>query len=132
MESNLAAMHGSIRRCSRSRRTTARPADGPDEFRYYLDRHGAQHFNFQQQLWIERSVAMAFTSVPTTALETLAINLLALACRAASGSGMQLGKPARLKPLAREFCEQCLLGAPPEGWVLPRPVIQAWLLARRR
>ena len=125
-------MHRSAKRSSRSCSTHTRPAAGPDEFRYYIDRHGAQHFNFQQQLWIERSVAMAFTSVRTTALETLAINLLALASAPARTPRIRIGTPARLKPLARDFCEQCLLGAPQEGWVLPRPVIQAWMEARRR
>jgi hypothetical protein len=116
-------MRRSTKHSTRACSTDARSAPGPDEFRYYIDRHGAQHFNFQQQLWLERSVAMAFTSVPTTALETLAINLLALASGHAG---------TRLKLLARDFCEQCLLGAPQQGWVLPRPVIQAWMEARRR
>ncbi len=123
---SLASTRRAARRSARSCSTRAGPARGPDEFRYYIDRRGAQ------QLWIVRSVAMAFTPVRTTALETLAINLLALASAEPTVHGRRSGLPARLKPLAREFCEQCLLGAPQEGWVLPRPVIQAWMHARQR
>jgi hypothetical protein len=102
------------------------------EFRYSLDRHGTQHFNFEQQVWIERSVAMAFTPVCTTALETLAINLLALAATPARTRPHRRSDPQRLIPMVQDFCEQCLLGAPLEGWVLPRPAIRAWMHARRR
>jgi len=103
-----------------------------DEFRYCLDRHGTQHFNFEQRVWIERSVAMAFTSVRTTALETLAINLLALAAQRGGERPERRRNPTRLIPMVQNFCEQCLLGAPQEGWVLPRPAIRAWMLAQRR
>ena len=110
----------------------ARDGATPQEFRYCLDRRGTQHFNFAQCVWIERSVAMAFTPVRTTALETLAINLLALAAQPQDARAPRGCNRTRLLPLARDFCEQCLLGAPQEGWVLPRPAIQAWMHARRR
>jgi len=128
----LAATQRSAKRHARPCGRHVRPGVGPDEFRYYIDRRGVQHFNFEQLLWIERSVAMAFTPVRTTALETLAINVLALACGGSPASPTRRGSSAQLKPLARDFCEQCLLGAPQEGWVLPRLAIQAWVQARQR
>ncbi len=131
-ETSLATTRRSPRRPSRSCSRAAGGARGPDEFRYYIDRSGAQHFNFKQRLWIVRSVAMAFTPVRTTALETLAINLLALASPESTARRKHCRSPAHLRPLARDFCEQCLLGAPQEGWVLPRPAIQAWMQGRQR
>jgi hypothetical protein len=128
----MATMQRSAKRTSRSRAAPAAARARPREFRFCLDRHGAQHFNFEQCLWIERSVAMAFTPVRTTALETLAINLLALAAPPGDARPARDCARARLLPMAREFCEQCLLGAPQAGWVLPRPVIRAWMHARQR
>jgi len=128
----MATMQRSAKRAPGSRAAPVWAAAAPQEFSYCMDRRGTQHFNFEQYLWIERSVAMAFTSVRTTALETLAINLLALAAQRDDARPLRGCNRARLLPLAREFCEECLLGAPQQGWVLPRPVIQAWMHARRR
>lgn len=103
-----------------------------DEFRFTLDRHGTQHFNFEQRIWLHRSVPMAFTPVRTTALETLALNLLALSATSDDTRNVRGCEREVLIPMARSFCKQCLLGAPLEGWVLPRPVIQEWMHAQRQ
>jgi hypothetical protein len=97
-----------------------------------LDRQGTQHFNFEQRVWIKRTVAMAFTPVRTTALETLAINLLTLAAQSGNLRPEWRCSLTSLIPMVQDFCEQCLLSAPQEGWVLPRPAIRAWMHARRR
>jgi hypothetical protein len=128
----LARIHRPAKRAHRLRAALTRDTAAQEEFRYCLDRHGTQHFNFEQRVWIERSVAMAFTPVRTMALETLAINLLALAAQPVGPRPRRRAKPTRLIPMARDFCEQCLLGAPQEGWVLPCPAIRAWMHARMR
>lgn len=116
-----------------STRATAKAARRQvEEYRYWLDRHGVAHFSFEQRIWIERTVAMAFTPVRTLALDTLALNLLALAGalpgpNAARGVGLRAQRR-----LVERFCEECLLGAPAAGWVLPGPAIRAWLRARCR
>lgn len=128
----MASKHRTADSSRRSRTPRARVRAPQDEFRYCMDRHGTQHFNFEQRVWIERSVGMAVTPVRTTALETLAINLLALAMQPGGVRPQRRTNPTRLIPMVQDFCEQCLLGAPQEGWVLPRMVIQAWMDARRR
>ncbi len=125
-------MHRSAKSNQNTRVVRARRPVAQVEFRYSLDRHGTQHFNFEQHVWIEQSVAMAFTPVCTTALETLAINLLALAAQPERTRPHRRSDPSRLIPMVQDFCEQCLLNAPQEGWVLPRPAIRAWMHARRR
>src|SRR5208283_3432607 len=81
LETDVARMRRSVKNKQRPRDARAGGNAAEVEFRYCLDRRGTQHFNFEQRVWIERSVAMAFTPVRTTALETLAINLLTLAAR---------------------------------------------------
>jgi hypothetical protein len=100
------------------------------EFRYHVDRTGRQHFNFAQRVWLRRSVRMACTRAPSTALVTLAVNLLTMVLkerdrRAAVGITCQ-----RAIGLARQFAEDCLLTAPEEAWVMPRDAIEAWIRSR--
>ena len=134
-----AAAHRSARQTRRSAQllTTATMRQAADlrspsgNFRYFVDRSGCQHFNFPQRIWVDPTVAMAVTSVQTLALETLAINLLTFVTRerdyrAAVGITSQ-----RAIALAREFCADCLLGAPAEAWELPRATIKAWLESHR-
>jgi hypothetical protein len=103
-----------------------------DDFRYYVDSRGCQHFNFEQKLWRYPSVQMAVTPVMTVALETLALNLLAH-ITGTCGDGARLGVTSKgLIGLARRFCEQCLLTACPAGWVIPRSTIEAWLTSQQR
>lgn len=100
-------------------------------FRYYVDSRGFQNFNFQQRIWRKPSVQMAVTPVMTTALETLALNLLTYIARE-SGYSTRLGITSkRMVRLARRFCAECLLTASPEGWVIPRSAIEAWLASQQ-
>jgi hypothetical protein len=121
-----------------------RPARPLEQLRYFVDRNGRQHFNFRQQVWLDPTVPMAYTRVPSIALTTLAVNLLAQALRQRAsdlkrGSRLErdsllaIGQSTRCAlTLARQFSEECLLGAPDEGWVMPRATIRAWLSARLR
>lgn len=73
---------------------------------------------------------MACTRAPSTALVTLAVNLLTMVLeerdrRAAVGVTCQ-----RAIGLARQFAEDCLLTAPEEAWVMPRDAIEAWIRTR--
>jgi hypothetical protein len=97
------------------------------DFRFFVDHNGRQHFNFIQQFWIHPCVSMAFTDTPTKALETLALNVLALACRPLSVSN-----DAAAYQLVRTFCDECLLGAPREAWVIPRTTVVEWIATQRR
>ena len=114
----------------RARRSDHRNA----EFRFFLDRDGRQHFNFKQQIWLDSSVQMAYTRVYSTALKTLAVNLLTLVTdkrdfRTAIGLTSR-----KVLLLAPSFSRQCLIGAPETAWALPRSTIESWLesQARRR
>jgi hypothetical protein len=99
---------------------------------FHLDDAGRQHFNFKQQIWLHATVPMAFTPrCHTRALETLAVNLLTLATperdyQAAKGATSRWA--IRLAP---RFCEECLLGAPAEGWELRVSVLHSWIAAHR-
>jgi hypothetical protein len=100
------------------------------EFRFHVDPTGRQHFNFAQRVWLRRSVRMACTRAPSTALVTLAVNLLTMVLeerdrRAAVGVTCH-----RAIGLARQFAEDCLLTAPEDAWVMPREAIEAWIRTR--
>lgn len=123
------------------RKGSVRPLE---QLRYFVDRNGRQHFNFRQRVWLDPAVPMAYTRVPSIALTTLAVNLLAQALRQRAArlkrgsrperdSLLAIGQSTRCAlTLARQFSEECLLGAPDEGWVMPRATIRAWLSARLR
>jgi len=103
-----------------------------DDFRYFIDRRGRQHFNFRQRVWLDASVQMACTRGYSLALETLALNLLTMAtrtrdCRVAVGLTSR-----RALLLAPSFSRECLLGAPDEAWVLPKATIRAWVQSQLR
>jgi len=102
------------------------------DFRYYVDSRGIQHFNFEQKIWRNPSVQMAVTPVMTTALETLAINLLAFITPERDDRARVCITPKGVVRLARRFCAECLLTACPAGWVIPRCTIEAWLVSKRR
>lgn len=102
------------------------------DFRYYVDSRGIQHFNFEQKIWRNPSVQMAVTPVMTTALETLAINLLAYTTHEPHDRRRVCVTSKGLVRLARRFCAECLLTARPGGWVIPRCTIEAWLISQRR
>lgn len=100
------------------------------EFRCRIDRAGRQHFNFAQRVWLYRSVPMACTRTPSTAMVTLAVNLLTMVLaerdyRAAVGTTCR-----RAVTLASKFAEDCLLTAPDGSWVMPRDAIEAWIRSR--
>lgn len=99
-----------------------------------VDSRGRQHFNFQQRIWLHPGIPMAYTKVPSTAMTTLAANLLALALRERgerSEARLEAALAARSAlALARQFSTECLLQAPDAGWVIPRAAIRAWLAAR--
>lgn len=103
-----------------------------DAICYYIDPNGRQHFNFVQQIWLDPLVPMAYTHVHSTALTTLAVNLLTFVLserdyRAAIGTTCR-----RAVALAREFSEDCLLTAPDQAWVMPHSAIKAWINSRQR
>lgn len=116
---------------SRLRSNLPRSADAMrNAFRFRLDRDGLQHFNFKQYLWLNESVRMGFTQAPSTALTTLALNMLFLAATTgSSGSLRSRGQRRRQHSLARQFAHECLLTAPPMGWIIPREVVLAWVRA---
>lgn len=101
------------------------------DFRYFVDRSGCQHFNFPQRIWLDPTIAMAVTPVQTIALETLAVNLLTFITRERDYRAALGVTSQRAIALAREFCADCLLGAPAEAWELPRASIRAWLDSHR-
>lgn len=101
----------------------------PSELRCRVDQRGRQHFNFRQHLWIDPAVPMACTRGHSTALLTLAVNLLLLGM--AERRARLESEPAvtaRLAiGLARRFVDECLLDCPEMGWVMPREAIGAWV-----
>ena len=101
------------------------------DFRYYVDRGGCQHFNFPQRIWLDPTIAMAVTPVQTIALETLALNLLTFMIRERDYRAAVGVTSQRAVVLSRAFCADCLLGAPPEAWELPRTSIRSWLESHR-
>lgn len=108
-------------------RRTGRPAGGDRSFRYFVDSTGRQHFNFVQQIWLLPQVEMAVTPVLTIALETLAVNLLTLVSRRRDAPAAVGITSRRVLRLAPRFCRECLLTAHPDGWVIPRAIVQAWI-----
>ena len=99
-------------------------------FRFRLDRNGFQHFNFRQHLWVNASVRMAFTQAPSTALTTLALNILSLAATAEPSGLAQAGLRRQLR-LARKFAQECLLTAPATRWIIRREVVLTWVITQR-
>lgn len=97
------------------------------EFRCHVDRSGRQHFNFAQRVWLRRSVRMACTRAHSTALATLAVNLLAMVLEEPDRRAAIRSARRRAMSLARRFAEDCLLTAPEDGWVMPRDTIEAWI-----
>jgi hypothetical protein len=67
------------RTSARQRRPKVPPQN--DDYRYFIDRQGRQHFNFRQRVWLDASVQMACTRGYSLALETLALNLLTMVTR---------------------------------------------------
>ncbi len=118
-------------RTSGSKRTPASQA-----LCFFVDRDGRQHFNFTQHLWLDSRVPMGYTRRPSTALMTLAANLLARALLPGDSrrdSTLAVAMASRCALLfASEFCQECLLDAPAEGWIMPRAAIRAWLVAHLR
>jgi hypothetical protein len=102
-----------------------------NDLSYYVDRIGRQHFNFPQRVWLNESVAMAYTLVYSAALETLAVNVLTWASRERNVRAARGMTSWRVIALASAFCEDCLLPAPEHAWALPRSSIKGWLSAQR-
>lgn len=118
------------RRRARSR-SSAQRGPSHDEFRYFLDHQGRQHFNFRQRVWLDASVQMACTSAYSTALATLAVNLLTYATRARDYRAAVGLTSRRALALAPAFSRECLLSAPDQAWVLSKSAIRAWLDSHR-
>jgi hypothetical protein len=97
-----------------------------------MDRQGRQHFNFPQSIWLDASVQMAYTGVYSTALKTLAANLLWLVTAQSSYRAMGARNSRPVLSLAPSFAKECLLTAPGGAWVLPRVTINAWLDSKQR
>jgi hypothetical protein len=120
------------RRRPSSRRALSNCVVQNDEFRYFVDRQGRQHFNFRQKVWLDASVQMAYTRVYSVALKTLAVNLLTLVTRKRDLQAAVGNTSRRVVLLAPSFSRECLLGAPDEAWALPKTTIKAWLESRLR
>jgi hypothetical protein len=102
------------------------------KFRYFVDATGRQHFNFVQQIWLRPQVEMAVTPVMTVALETLAVNLLSEVTRRRDCAAAVGLTSRRVIQLAPRFCQECLLTAQANGWVIPRASVRSWLAAHSR
>ncbi len=113
-------------------RGTVREASGRQDFYYYLDRRGDQHFSFRQRIWLHREVEMAMTPVMTLALETLAVNLLSRVTRERDQAAAIGATSRRVRRLAPRFCSECLLTANAGGWVMARSSLRDWFVARSR
>jgi len=119
------------------RRKTARngrpnSAASTEEFRFHIDQHGRQHFNFKQEIWLDAAVQMAHTRVYSTALKTLAVNLLTLTINRRDFRAA-VGKTSRAAiSLAPSFSRQCLIDAPDRAWIMPRATIEAWVHSKKR
>jgi hypothetical protein len=100
------------------------------DFRYRLDRSGQQHFNFPQRVWVRASVAMACTRAPSTALTTLALNMLVLALVETANRKIPTDRHIGRK-LAQRFAVECLLSAPASAWVIPKAVVRTWAATHR-
>jgi len=106
------------------------PADR--KFRYFVDSNGRQHFNFVQHVWLQPQIEMAVTPVPTVALETLAVNLLTEVTRERNYVAAVGITSRRVMQLASMFCDECLLTAHGNGWVIPRASVRSWMAANSR
>ena len=123
---SVARLHTS----ARQRRPKVRQRN--DDFRYFIDRQGRQHFNFRQQVWLEASVQMACTRGYSLALETLALNLLTMVTRTRDYRAAVGLTSRRAVLLAPSFSRECLLAAPDEAWALPRATIRSWVQSQLR
>jgi hypothetical protein len=102
------------------------------KFRYFVDSSGRQHFNFVQRVWLQPQVEMAVTPVPTVALVTLAVNLLTEVTRERDYVAVVGVTSRRVMQLASPFCDECLLTAHGNGWVIPRASVKSWIAAHLR
>jgi hypothetical protein len=126
--SSLTAAH--TRTSARQRRPKVLQLN--DDFRYFIDRQGRQHFNFRQRVWLDASVQMACTRGYSLALETLALNLLTMVTRTRDYRAAVGLTSRRAVLLAPSFSRECLLGAPDDAWALPKASIKAWVQSQRR
>ena len=126
----------SVRVACRSGSACARRAEDhspvDQKFRYFVDSNGRQHFNFVQRVWLQAQVEMAVTPVPTVALETLAVNLLTEVTRERDYAAVVGITSRRVMQLASMFCDECLLTARGNGWVIPRASVKSWIAAHLR
>ncbi len=75
---------------------------------------------------------MAYTRVYSTALATLAVNLLTYAIRARDCQAAVGLTSRRALALAPAFSRECLLSAPDQAWALSKATIRAWLNSQKR
>jgi hypothetical protein len=126
----------SARVACRSESVSARRAERQppvdQKFRYFVDSNGRQHFNFVQRVWLQPQVEMAVTPVPTVALATLAVNLLTEVTRERDYAAVVGITSRRVMQLASKFCDECLLTARGNGWVIPRASVKSWVAAHLR
>jgi hypothetical protein len=119
----------------RSRQSSNRRKPIPDEseeFRFFVDRLGNQHFNFAQEVWLNTSVSMAQTPTYSVALKTLALNLLTLTLGDRNVSAARGATNSTALTFAAAFSKECLLCAPHKAWILPKSTIQSWLASKKR
>jgi hypothetical protein len=103
-----------------------------EDFHFYRDSQGRQHFNFAQRIWLYPSVQMAFTPMMSLELKTLAVNLLTPLTRERDYSAVVGVTSKSVMRLASRFCSECLLTAGGAALLMPRSAIKAWLASRSR
>jgi hypothetical protein len=85
-----------------------------------------------QHVWLQPRVEMAVTPVLTVALETLAVNLLTEVTKERDYVAAVGITSRRAMQLAPTFCDECLLTAHGNGWVIPRASVKSWVAAHSR
>ncbi len=120
---------------TKSRRTSNAQRPTPnelEEFRFFVDRLGNQHFNFSQEVWLNSSVAMAQTSNYSVALKTLGLNLLTLTLGERNVRAERGATSNTALAFAAAFSRECLLNAPHRSWILPKSTVRSWLASKKR
>lgn len=85
------------------------------------------YFNFSQQIWLYPGVQMDWSSRPSRAVETLAVNILVGFISERRGWVFSGNVSRHLYTVACSFAEHFLLTMPASGGRIPREVIVEWL-----
>lgn len=97
----------------------------------WLDECHRERFNFEQEIWLEATIAMGSRSRPES--EVLALNILTRLIPTRNVRalvGVTSTQALRLAPL---FVEDCLAARDPDlaRWTVPIEALRAWLASHR-